>query len=111
MYTHLRVIAESMSLCNEALPECSTEVQDRDLSYGRTFRITEEGLNMGLDPALEKTDEVGYSDIHLEVQGQWSHTLYPVIYGIPESLMTLLSQTVSLSNEKTRLETVARCNP
>ncbi|KAM0208976.1 hypothetical protein ACHAQI_006672 [Fusarium lateritium] len=111
MYTHLRVIAESMSLCNEALPECSAEVQDRDLSQGRTFRITEEGLNMGLDPALEKTDEVGYSDIHLEIQGQWSQTLYPVIYGIPESLMTLLSQTVSLSNEKKRLETVARCNP
>ncbi|SPJ72121.1 related to ARG81 - transcription factor involved in arginine metabolism [Fusarium torulosum] len=111
MYTHLRVIAESMSLCNEALPECSMEVQDHDMSQGRTFRITEEGLNMGLDPALEKTDEIGYSDIHLEVQGQWSHTLYPVIYGIPESLMTLLSQTVSLSNEKNRLETVARCNP
>ncbi|KAM0345471.1 hypothetical protein ACHAPU_006398 [Fusarium lateritium] len=111
MYTHLRVIAESMSLCNESLPECTTEIQDHDLNQGRTFRITEEGLNIGLDPAQEKTDEIGYSDIHLEVQGQWSQTLYPVIYGIPESLMTLLSQTVSLSNEKKRLETVARCNP
>ncbi|KAF4992886.1 hypothetical protein FGRMN_6829 [Fusarium graminum] len=97
MYTHLRVIAE--------------KVQDRDVNQDRTFRITEEGLNIGLDPAQQKTDEIGYSDIHLEVQGQWSHTLYPVIYGIPESLMTLLSQTVSLSNEKKRLESVARCNP
>ncbi|KAL3605219.1 glycolate oxidase [Fusarium poae] len=110
MYTHLRVIAESMSLCTEALPESSaSESQVQDLS--RTFRITEEGLNIGLDPAQEKTDEMGYNDIHLEVQGQWNHTLYPVIYGIPESLMTLLSQTVSLSNEKARLENVARCNP
>ncbi|KAM0549929.1 hypothetical protein ACHAPJ_009176 [Fusarium lateritium] len=111
MYTHLRVIAESMSLCNEALPESSTEVQDRDPSQGRTFRITAEALNIGLDPAQEKTDEMGYNDIHLEVQGRWNQTLYPVMYGIPESLMTLLSQTVSLSNEKKRLDTVARCNP
>ncbi|KAF5672334.1 ARG81-like transcription factor [Fusarium heterosporum] len=111
MYTHLRVIAESMSLCNESLSGFPAEVQEHDANQGRTFRITEEGLNIGLDPAQQKTDEIGYSDIHLEIQGQWSHTLYPVIYGIPESLMTLLSQTVSLSNEKKRLETAARCNP
>ncbi|KAF5633795.1 ARG81-like transcription factor [Fusarium tjaetaba] len=109
MYTHLRVIAESISLWSEPLPESSSEIQGRE--QFRTFRITEEGLNMGLDPAQEKTDELGYNDIHLEVQGRWTQTLYPVIYGIPESLMTLLSQTVSLSNEKNRLETVARCNP
>ncbi|PTD11659.1 hypothetical protein FCULG_00002734 [Fusarium culmorum] len=110
MYTHLRVIAESMSLCTEAITESSaSENQVQELS--RTFRITEEGLNIGLDPAQEKTDDIGYNDIHLEVQGRWNHTLYPVIYGIPESLMTLLSQTVSLSNEKARLENVARCNP
>ncbi|GKU22873.1 transcription factor [Fusarium langsethiae] len=110
MYTHLRIIAESMSLCTEALAEnetCENQVQD----LSRTFRITEAGLNIGLDPAQEKTDDIGYNDIHLEVQGRWNHTLYPVIYGIPESLMTLLSQTVSLSNEKARLENAARCNP
>ncbi|ENH64032.1 hypothetical protein FOC1_g10002635 [Fusarium oxysporum f. sp. cubense race 1] len=88
MYTHLRVIAESISLWSEPLPESSSEIQGRE--QFRTFRITEEGLNIGLDPAQEKTDELGYNDIHLEVQGRW---------------------TVSLSNEKNRLETVARCNP
>ncbi|KAF5024071.1 hypothetical protein F66182_3867 [Fusarium sp. NRRL 66182] len=111
MYTHLRVIAESMSLCSESRTESAAEVQDCELSQGRTFRITEDALNIGLDPAQEKTDDIGYNDIHLEVQGRWHQTLYPVIYGIPESLMTLLSQTISLSNEKHRLETVARCNP
>ncbi|KAJ4022910.1 glycolate oxidase [Fusarium irregulare] len=104
MYTHLRVISESMSI---ALPDPS----ENKIEVSRTFRITEEGLNMGLDPALEKTDEIGFNDIHLEVQGRWNQTLYPVIYGIPESLMTLLSQTVSLANEKARLESAARCNP
>ncbi|KAL6362919.1 hypothetical protein LRP88_02319 [Fusarium phalaenopsidis] len=111
MYTHLRVIAESISLCAEPPSDTSDENNTRDLTHGRTFRITEDALNIGLDPAQEKTDEMGYNDIHLEIQGRWSHTLFPVIYGIPESLMTLLSQTVSLSNEKARLENVARCNP
>ncbi|KAF4983657.1 hypothetical protein FDECE_17253 [Fusarium decemcellulare] len=111
MYTHLRVIAESISLCGEPLPHSSDEVNEHSLTQGRTFRISEDALNIGLDPAQEKSDEMGYNDIHLEIQGRWNQTLYPVIYGIPESLMTLLSQTVSLSNEKTRLETVARCNP
>ncbi|KAH7265808.1 fungal-specific transcription factor domain-containing protein [Fusarium solani] len=111
MYTHLRVIAESISLCAEPPSDTFDENNTRDLTHGRTFRITEDALNIGLDPAQEKTDEMGYNDIHLEIQGRWSHTLFPVIYGIPESLMTLLSQTVSLSNEKARLENVARCNP
>ncbi|KAM5349043.1 hypothetical protein ACJ41O_008866 [Fusarium nematophilum] len=111
MYTHLRVIAESISLCVEAPANSSEDGNDRGLVQGRTFRVAEDALNIGLDPAQEKSDDVGFNDIHLEIQGRWTHTLYPVIYGIPESLMTLLSQTVSLSNEKTRLETVARCNP
>lgn len=66
---------------------------------------------MGLDPTQEKTDDIGFTDIHLEVQGRWTQTLYPIMYGIPESLMTLLSQTVSIANEKARLESAARLNP
>ncbi|GMG12951.1 unnamed protein product [Aspergillus oryzae] len=49
---------------------------------------------------LSKSDEVGHNDIHLEVMGQWRDTLYPDIYGVPESLMTLLSQTIRIANER-----------
>ncbi|KAF4978248.1 hypothetical protein FZEAL_5353 [Fusarium zealandicum] len=110
-YTHLRIIAESISMCIDSVSPGIEATDDRGPVQSRTFRIAEDALNIGLDPALEKSDEVGYTDIHLQIQGRWNQTLYPVIYGIPESLMTLLSQTVSLSNEKARLETVAQANP
>lgn len=108
MYTHLRVMAESVAVRSEPLfnPDQLSTISDT-----RTFRIGEESLNIGLDSTLEKTADVGYNDIHLEIQGQWKETLYPVIYGIPETLMTLLSQTISFANEKARLEAVASSNP
>ncbi|KAH6885203.1 fungal-specific transcription factor domain-containing protein [Thelonectria olida] len=109
MYTHLRVIAESVSLLPEAINTLDQSVTP-EVSV-RNFRLTEESLNIGLDPAHEKSLDVGYNDIHLQIQGQWKETLYPVIYGIPESLMTLLSQTISIANEKKRLEGLARINP
>ncbi|KAI5468159.1 fungal-specific transcription factor domain-containing protein [Mariannaea sp. PMI_226] len=110
MYTHLRVIAESVYL----LPPEAVSTLDQSVSPEvtvRTFRLTEDSLNIGLDPGHEKSLDVGYKDIHLQIQGQWKETLYPVIYGIPESLMTLLSQTISIANEKQRLEGLARVHP
>ncbi|KAF7557183.1 hypothetical protein G7Z17_g963 [Cylindrodendrum hubeiense] len=110
MYTHLRVIAESVSISPDSI--MSGPVQNVQTAVDvRTFRLAEDSLNIGLDPDQEKGLELGYRDIHLEIQGQWKETLYPVIYGIPESLMTLLSQTISVANEKTRLESLALCNP
>ncbi|KXH50011.1 hypothetical protein CSIM01_07269 [Colletotrichum simmondsii] len=76
-----------------------------------SFHIREESLNTGLDPNEEKSETVGYTDIHLESQGLWRETLHSNIHGIPESLMTLLAQTIQLSNEKDHLETRARSNP
>lgn len=49
---------------------------------------------------VEKTDSVGYEDIHLEVMGTWSNSLFFGMYGIPESLMGLLSQAIRLANEQ-----------
>ncbi|ORY65123.1 fungal-specific transcription factor domain-containing protein [Pseudomassariella vexata] len=109
MYTYLRVVAESTSIAN-------ADVNNKG-SFGtpavvlRRFRIAEDALNIGLDPAREKTMEVGYNDIHLEVQGYWKETLFTEIYGVPESLITLLSQVISFANEKTRLESKVRNDP
>lgn len=83
--------------CNRELPNGS---------LGR-FSVTEDTLETGLDPTMEKTSEVGYNDIHLDVNGRWQETLYTKIYGVPETLLTLLSQTVKLANGKQRLEGVA----
>lgn len=101
VYTYLRIIMESICFvtgrCNRELPNGS---------LGR-FSVTEETLETGLDPTMEKTTEVGYNDIHLDVNGRWQETLYTKIYGVPETLLTLLSQTVKLANGKQRLEAVA----
>ncbi|KAF4472855.1 ARG81-transcription factor involved in arginine metabolism [Fusarium albosuccineum] len=109
LYTYLRLIAESISTF--------TSFNSRGQPDGflvppssQTFRVSEESLNVGLDPTIEKTAQLGYSDIHLEVQGLWAETLHSTIHGIPESLMTLLSQTTSLANEKEYLESRARCD-
>lgn len=53
-----------------------------------------------LDMEVEKMDSVGYQDIHLEVMGTWNHSLFPGMYGVPESLMGLLSQAIRLANEQ-----------
>ncbi|KAF4468698.1 arg81-transcription factor involved in arginine metabolism [Fusarium albosuccineum] len=70
------------------------------------FCLAEECYDIGLDPSEQKTPDVGFTDIHLQVQGQWNKTLFPSIYGFPESLWTLLSQTVATVNEKARIESL-----
>lgn len=66
----------------------------------RSFRVANDIVDADIDITLPKGKKVGHSDIHLEVMGQWDETLFPDIYGIPESLMTLLSQVIRLANEQ-----------
>jgi arginine metabolism regulation protein II len=101
VYTYFRILMES--ICFVAGPTGNS------VANGSTarFSVTEETLGTGLDQTSEKTSEVGYNDIHLDVNGRWQETLYTKIYGVPETLLTLLSQTVKLANGKQRLEAVA----
>lgn len=114
MYTHLRVISESTQITNVAkvrISQCDIPTPGANAVTTLTsFHIPE--CNLGdLDTRRDKPDDVGYNDIHLDVSGQWPFTLYPEMYGIPESLMTLLSQTVSLANDKPKFELSATTNP
>ncbi|VUC26985.1 unnamed protein product [Clonostachys rosea] len=118
MYTHLRVIMEStnifpLQIGNENTdPSELSQVNISGASAGalRRFRISPSDLG-DLDLMRAKPEDLGYHDIHLEASGIWPATLYPDMYGIPESLMTLLSQTISLANEKPKLELAAITNP
>lgn len=115
MYTHLRVIMESTNFLtgpeNPASPK-PFPLNNSILSPTNpsNFRISESNLG-DLDSFRDKPEDIGYNDIHLDISGQWRVTLYPEIYGIPESLMTLLSQTISLVNEKPSLEFAGLSNP
>lgn len=66
----------------------------------RSFRVANDILDAEIDITLAKGNKIGHNDIHLAVMGQWDDTLFPDIYGIPESLMTLLSQVIRLANEQ-----------
>ena len=115
VYTHLRIIFESLSAPKD---DAEDEVSSPPLTtHGtlnagelRKFRMSAESLNAGLDHSMLKLSDLGYNDIHLEVQGNWAQTLFPQIYGIPESLLTLLSQTICLANDKKRLDKIAASN-
>ncbi|KAF0321131.1 C6 transcription factor, partial [Colletotrichum asianum] len=111
VYTYLRVIAEGIYALDDGSIDSEQAEAFSHVPESGSFRISEDLLNIGLDPGVEKNSKVGYGDIHLQVQGRWKETLHSRIHGIPESLMTLLSQTISLANEKKRLETRARCDP
>ena len=114
MYTHLRLILETTNVSLKSLElessQTSTSSQLIEHSIPRSFGIKAQNLG-DLDLTRQKTEEVGYNDIHLDVTGMWQATLYPEIYGVPESLMSLLSQTISLVNEKPRLEAAGICDP
>ena len=101
VYAYYRIIMESICFatgpCTRGSPNGSLE----------RFSVTEDTLETGLDPTSEKPSEIGYNDIHLDVNGRWREGLYTKIYGVPEALLTALSQTVKLANGKQRLESVA----
>ncbi|XWW97839.1 hypothetical protein V2A60_005826 [Cordyceps javanica] len=115
MYTHLRVILESTNvaaqlICHDGRQEPNPEVRLLQGNTTRNFSIDTQNLG-DLDLTRQKSEDVGYNDIHLDVSGKWHATLYPEIFGVPESLMTLLSQTISLANEKPRLEAKGLADP
>ncbi|KAE8164926.1 fungal-specific transcription factor domain-containing protein [Aspergillus tamarii] len=105
VYTYIRIMAEStcgcalLDICPDRPSSSLLAIESSPLSL-RSFRVAHDSLDEEIDLTLEKSDEVGHNDIHLEVMGQWKDTLYPDIYGIPESLMTLLSQTIRIANER-----------
>ena len=112
-YTHLRIIVESI------FPPSTTKSCDNGPQQGnsyqtgnlRRFGLEPNNLNSSWESSSMKSDEIGYDDIHLEAQGHWSMSLYMDMYGIPESLMTLLSKVVCLANDKLRLERLAKNDP
>ncbi|KAG8406389.1 hypothetical protein J3458_021224 [Metarhizium acridum] len=59
------------------------------------------------DLSLDGTTSNVNNDIHLETPNRAENPLYSSIYGIPESLMCLLSRIVACATEKNKLRKVA----
>lgn len=68
-------------------------------STSDTFRVSGWEAVFDTEMLREKTSELGHNDLHLEIPGRWSPTLYPDIYGVPEDFLLLLSAATRLGNE------------
>ncbi|KND90767.1 Arginine metabolism regulation protein II [Tolypocladium ophioglossoides CBS 100239] len=56
--------------------------------------------NLDQEMLRVKGQEEGENDLHLQLPGVWSATLYPEIFGIPEKYVSLLSLAIRLGREK-----------
>lgn len=61
-------------------------------------------INLDEEMSEVKSQELGENDLHLECLGEFPPTLYPEIFGVPESWMLLLSLTIRLAKEKDSAE-------
>ena len=71
------------------------------INYGQLddfLRVDLHGTDSEPDFEEHKDQEDGIRDIHLQDMRQWSGTLYLQIYSIPESWLSLVSQTTRLAN-------------
>ena len=84
----------------EAIETSGMVVYSRD---GLFFRL-KDWNNLDQEDMVVKSQEEGENDLHVSEPGQFSATMYPEIYGIPESWIFLLSQTIRLGNEKDAAE-------
>ncbi|OGM42080.1 C6 transcription factor [Aspergillus bombycis] len=118
IYTWMRIVGESTYVLHdynpsasfiEALNHCFQPredilEQDNSRRSGLDARLDDFLLlqprqsDSDLDIDAPKEREVALHDIHLEDSRRWADTLYSEIYGIPETWLSLVSQTTRLAN-------------
>lgn len=84
----------------EAVESSGMVIYSRD---GLFFRL-KDWNNLDQEDMVVKSQDDGENDLHLSEPGQFSATMYPEIYGIPEPWIFLLSQAIRLGNEKDAAE-------
>ncbi|KGQ09657.1 hypothetical protein BBAD15_g4997 [Beauveria bassiana D1-5] len=110
VYTHLRVLTESTcgcilrNICPQKPGSRSSLVTEESRHQLRSFRVADQSTESDLRMSVEKSAAAAHDDIHLEVMGDWQDSLFPQLYGLPESLLGLLSQTIRLANEQELLQ-------
>ncbi|KAL4931469.1 Zn(II)2Cys6 transcription factor [Aspergillus undulatus] len=113
VYTWLRLVGESTYVLHDYNPSSSfLEALDSNFQRSRSDAVADES-NPRLDDFLRleahdadsdlninepKDAQTGLHDIHLQDSRSFSDTLYKQVYGIPETWLSLLSQTTRLAN-------------
>ncbi|GAQ47679.1 Zn(II)2Cys6 transcription factor [Aspergillus tubingensis] len=103
-YVYLRIFQESTSV----LPMSNVEIESdyaspdtvRSIASTRSFRLRQWEGRLDQRMSELKEQHQGENDLHLEIPGQWDSTMYPHVFGLPESLLFLISQVTRLGNER-----------
>ncbi|PIA89125.1 hypothetical protein CB0940_06735 [Cercospora beticola] len=128
VYTWIRIVGESTyvlhdydALIKQLQTNSATAAQQRTDTGGllddflrfETHNGTgtrREGMRMGSQPSGDdqgedpEHEDTALRDIHLQDSRENPHTLYPKIYGIPETWLKLLSQVTRLANQMDALK-------
>ncbi|GLA62814.1 hypothetical protein AtubIFM54640_003944 [Aspergillus tubingensis] len=97
-------VSESTSV----LPVSNVEIESdyaspdtvRSIASTRSFRLRQWEGRLDQRMSELKEQHQGENDLHLEIPGQWDSTMYPHVFGLPESLLFLISQVTRLGNER-----------
>ncbi|OAA70112.1 C6 transcription factor [Akanthomyces lecanii RCEF 1005] len=106
VYTYLRIMTESTcgcilrNICPARPGSRMSLVTEESRHKLRSFRVADQSTESDLRMSIQKIAPAAYEDVHLEVMGDWTKSLFPELYGLPESLLGLLSQTIRLANEQ-----------
>lgn len=106
VYTYFRVMTESTcgcilrNICPARPGSRMSLVNEESRHKLRSFRVADQSTELDLRMSVQKIAPAAHEDIHLEVMGDWTESLFPELYGLPESLLGLLSQTIRLANEQ-----------
>lgn len=114
VYTWLRIVGESTYVLHDYTPSTSfLEALDTQFRTPPSMDTIAANGNPRLDDFLRleaknsdsdlnidepKDPDIGLHDIHLQDSRVFSETLYKQIYGIPETWLSLVSQTTRLAN-------------
>ncbi|KAK5948010.1 hypothetical protein OHC33_010938 [Knufia fluminis] len=109
-YSYMRIFHESVSFSSTRL-NLQRTIRDAVEKSGVIVRGTDPSSFRlipweDLDEKFReiKTREQGENDLLLAGPGKWPATMYPEIFGVPETWLNLLSQVIRLANEKETAE-------
>ena len=111
-YAYMRIMAETTRSSIYYLPD-TDGLPHRNTGYGHgrghagsaatdndEFRVSRWTTLSDNMMGMEKDPDTAKRDLHLEIPGRWTSTLFPELYGIAEGFLVLLSQVIRLANER-----------
>ncbi|KAF4126441.1 Pfam:DUF3468 [Geosmithia morbida] len=99
-YAYLKIMHESTFLEAKGLPEPEQRSQSGTGQEQSPLRARPWDGRLDYRLLMDKPMPLGENDLLLEVPGRWHLTLYPSIFGVPESFLVLLSEALRLGNER-----------